>query len=86
MIQRKIKSLSLALNNFPQIMVNTALLVLSITNRRIKMYMFNINDALMNDSLKRNATSIVEDYFIYIIVAITVKTMITIITIAIHNR
>ena len=50
------------------------------------MYMFNINDALMNDSLKRNATSIVEDYFIYIIVAITVKTMITIITIAIHNR
>ena len=74
------------MNNFPQIMVNTALLVLSITNRRIKMYMFNINDALMNDSLKRNATSIVEDYFIYIIVAITVKTMITIITIAIHNR
>ena len=74
------------MNNFPQIMVNTALLVLSLTNKRIKMYMFNINDALMNDSLKRNATSIVEDYFIYIIVAITVKTMITIITIAIHNR
>ena len=67
-------------------MVNTALLVLSLTNKRIKMYMFNINDALMNDSLKRNATSIVEDYFIYIIVAITVKTMLRIITIAIHNR
>ena len=76
----------MALNNFPQIMVNTALLVLSLTNKRIKMYMFNINDALMNDSLKRNATSIVEDYFIYIIVAITVKTMLRIITIAIHNR
>ena len=67
-------------------MVNTALLVLSLTNKRIKMYVFSINDTLMNDSLKRNATSIVEDYFIYIIVAITVKTMLRIITIAIHNR
>ena len=67
-------------------MVNTALLVLSLTNKRIKMYVFSINDALMNDSLKRNANIMVEDYFIYIIVAITVKTMIGIITIVIHNR
>ena len=50
------------------------------------MYVFNINDTLMNDSLKRNANTMVEDYFIYIIVAITVKTMIAIITIVIHNR
>ena len=67
-------------------MVNTALLVLSLTNKRIKMYVFSINDTLMNDSLKRNANMMVEDYFIYIIVAITVKTMIGIITIVIHNR
>ena len=67
-------------------MVNTALLVLSLTNERIKMYMFKINDTLMNDSLKSNATSIVEDYFVYIIVAITVKTMIGIIAIVIRNR
>ena len=50
------------------------------------MYVFSINDTLMNDSLKRNANMMVEDYFIYIIVAITVKTMIGIITIVIHNR
>ena len=50
------------------------------------MYMFNIDDTLMNESLKRNATSMVNDYFIYIIVAITIKTMIGIITIAIRNR
>ena len=50
------------------------------------MYMFNIDDTLMNESLKRNATSMVNDYFIYIIAAITIKTMIGIITIAIRNR
>jgi hypothetical protein len=84
-ILTKMQNLRLVLGNFPQCIVNTSLLVLAMTNSRIKKYMVQISDVL-SENLKNQATLILNKNFHIIVICLIIKTMVGLILILIKNR
>ena len=78
-IQGKMKTLMLALGNFPQSLVTIALLVLAINNDRMKRY-------LVNERIKGQASLMFDQYFQYIVCALIIKTILSLVFIILKNR
>ena len=81
MIHLKMLNLRLVFGNFPQSVVNIALLILATNSDRLKKYLVNIN---IVD--KDQAPLILNQYFKYIITALVIKTIIGLVWIIIKNR
>ena len=79
------QNIRLVLGNFPQCIVNIALLVLAMTNSRIKKYMVQISDVL-SENLKDQATLFLNKNFHIIVICLIIKTILGLIMILIKNR
>ena len=84
-ILTKMQNIRLVLGNFPQCIVNIALLVLAMTNSRIKKYMVQISDVL-SENLKNQATLFLNKNFHIIVICLIIKTILGLIMILIKNR
>ena len=79
----KMLNLRLVLCNFPQSIVNVALLVLAIDNQRMKKYLVNISEAFVN---KSQTFLFFNQYFQYIVAALIIKTTMGLVLVIIKNR
>ena len=81
----KMQNIRLVLGDFPQCIVNIALLFLAITNARIRKYMVQISNVL-SENLKSQAALILNQNFQFIVICLIIKTMLGLIMILIKNR
>ena len=84
-ILTKMQNIRLVLGNFPQCIVNISLLILAMTNSRIKKYMVQISDVL-SENLKDQATLFLNKNFHIIVICLIIKTILGLIMILIKNR
>ena len=84
-ILTKMQNIRLVLGDFPQCIVNIALLFLAITNARIRKYMVQISNVL-SENLKSQAALILNQNFQFIVICLIIKTMLGLIMILIKNR
>lgn len=83
-IQCKILNLRLVFGDFPQSIVNIALLILATKSGRLEKYL--VQTSIVNDGIKSQISSFFRENFQYFIAALVIKTIIGIVLVVIKNR